>query len=199
MRTALTVLAALSLFGCGGDFEEALEGERKPVTPPGIASLDDVEAVGNAADGNAPAANGAAQPQGKRGIFSKTTNVIVDAKEWREKPGIIVVDNKIDASDPLTGSLQAYSSIASRASLLNFKHQVDIMKNLDPAGPKNLSYKQLTDLMKQMKVELAMLEPWKMYAYDETTGGFLVLADMNVKKRRYEAAGIEWDEEVDGR
>ena len=73
------------------------------------------------------------------------------------------------------------------------------MKNLNPDGPKNLSYKELTDLMKKMRVELAMLEVWKMYAYDETTGGFLILADMNEKKRRYEERGIKWDEAVDGK
>lgn len=211
MRQLWLCLAAIGLMGCD-DFDKALnEPERKTVlAPAGIASAGDVSAVQNATGGGAtaPAANpqpaaapdanapaaAPAQPAPRTGsILGRTTSKIVDLAEVKKNnPKIVEVDSKVTGSDPLTVSFNAYVSITSRASVLNFKHQMDILKATN--DDKYPSFKEAEKLMKQLNIQLAELPPYQLYGYDAKTGGIVLLEDKAEKIRLYKLNNIPLDE-----
>lgn len=214
MRIAGMCLALIGLVGCE-DFNAALEGpgREKVVAPAGLATGGDIADVAKAGTQPAPAANpqqpapvanGAApadtpvppaaapaQPAGP--IIGKTEGRIVDLVEAKKNPKIVEVENKAAGSDPLTVSFNAYVSITSRASVLNFKHQMDILKETN-GGNQYPSFKEAMQLMKQLKIEVASLPPYQMYGYDAKTGGLVLLEDKGEKIRLYKAHNIPLDE-----
>lgn len=196
MRQLWLCLAAIGLMGCD-DFDKALnEPERKTVlAPAGIASAGDVSAVQNATGGGATAPAAApAQPAPRTGsILGRTTSKIVDLAEVKKNnPKIVEVDSKVTGSDPLTVSFNAYVSITSRASVLNFKHQMDILKATN--DDKYPSFKEAEKLMKQLNIQLAELPPYQLYGYDAKTGGIVLLEDKAEKIRLYKLNNIPLDE-----
>jgi hypothetical protein len=205
MKRLWVCLAAAALFGCD-DFQKAMDGPGREnvVAPTGIASGGDISAVQGAASGGAatppantppvaPAANpGAAaaapptQPSGS--IIGKTTGKIVDLAEAKKNPKLVEVDNKITGSDPLTVSFNAYVSVTSRATALNFKHQMDILKATN--DDKYPTFKEAEKLMKQLGLALNELPPYQLYGYDAKTGGLVVLEDKAEKIRLYKERNI---------
>ncbi len=207
MRKLWVCLAAAGLFGCE-DFDKAMEGpgREKVVAPGGMATGGDISDVANAGKA-APAANAqpvvnpqpaatpttdanataatteqpAAKPSGS--IIGKTTGKIVDLAEAKKNPKIVEVENKITGSDPLTVSFNAYVSVTSRATALNFKHQMDILKAAN--DDKYPTFKEAEKLMKQLHIELNALPPYQLYAYDAKTGGLVLLEDKAEKIRLY--------------
>lgn len=198
-------------------------GRSTTVNPTGIASSGDVSAVQNAAGGGAatpapaagtpagqpaataaqnqpaPSQPAAAQPapaqtpQQGGSIIGKTTARINDVAELRKNPKIVEVENKVTGSDPFTASFSAYVSITSRASVENFKHQMDILK----AASDNNSYppfKEAEKLMKQLRIELAALPPYQLYGYDSKTGAISVFEDKAEKIRLYKLNNVPLDE-----
>ena len=127
-----------------------------------------------------------AKPSGS--IIGKTTSKIVDLAEAKKNPKIVEIDNKVTGSDPLTASFSAYVSITSRASALNFKHQMDILKATN--DDKYPTFKEAEKLMKQLHLELSALPPYQLYGYDAKTGGIVVLEDKAEKIRLYKLNGI---------
>jgi hypothetical protein len=172
------------------------EAKGRPLlAPTGIASVGDVEAVQHATDGGAakaPAANQQAaptQPEKRTGsILGRTTRKIVDLAEAKKNPKIVEFDSKVTGSDPLTVSFNAYVLITSRASVLNFKRQMDILKETNDG--KYPSFKEAEKLMQQFKFELTELPPWQLYGYDAKTGGIVVLEDKGEKIRLFNANNI---------
>lgn len=211
MRKLWVCLAVASLVGCD-DFDKALnEPARKTVmTPTGVASSGDVSDVQKATEGGtvSPAANpqpaaaapdanastaAPAQPAKPTGsIIGKTTSKIVDAAEAKKNPKIVEVENKVTGSDPLTVSFNAYVSITSRASVLNFKHQMDILKATN--DDKYPTFKETEKLMKQLNIQLSELPPYQLYGYDAKTGGIVLLEDKAEKIRLYKANNIPLDD-----
>lgn len=211
MRTLGLTLVTISLLGCE-DFDKALNepGRQNVVAPTGIASSGDVSAVqnatggGNAAAPTAPAANpqpaavtaasapaaAPAQPSGP--IIGRTTAKIVDLAEAKKDPKVVEVENKVTGSDPLTVSFNAYVSITSRASVLNFKHQMDILKETNDG--KYPTFKEAEKLMKQLDIRLAELPPYQLYGYDAKTGGIVLLENKAEKIRLYKQQNIPLDE-----
>ncbi len=208
MRSLFIVLIMLLCVGCE-DFNNALDSERKPLTPPGIASAEDVSDVQQvAAGGTIPSANNSTkqsseappnpskptsstQTKRKQSIIGKTTAMVVDAKEARKNPKIVVVENKISGSDPLTIAATAYISMSSRNSLLNFTNQLNTIKAINGRDP---TFEEYQELAQQLRIEFARLPAWQMYGYDSDTGGLLVLEDKAEKIRRYKKNGIAIDE-----
>ncbi|TXT33133.1 MAG: hypothetical protein FD138_1949 [Planctomycetota bacterium] len=212
MRSLGLCLVVASLIGCD-DFDKALnEPARQTVTTPaGIATGSDVSAVQNATGGGtvapatAPAANpppaaatdpnaaAAVPPAAQKGaIIGKTTSKIVDLAEAKKDPKIVEVDKKDLGSDPLTVSFNAYVSITSRASVLNFKHQMDILKAAN--DDKYPTFKEAEKLMKQLNIQLAELPPYQLYGYDAKTGGIVLLENKAEKIRLYKQNNIPLDE-----
>ncbi len=201
MRRVLLCVAMFGLVGCG-DFEKAMEGpgRKEVVAPTGIASSGDVQAVQDVRGGAAAAPvaqpgaeTPAAEPAKPSGsIIGKTDGRIVDLVEAKKNPKIVEVDNKVSGSDPLTLSFTAYVSITSRASVLNFKHQMDVLKEIN-GGKDYPSFKEAEKLMKQMKIEVAALPPYQLYGYDAKTGGLVLLEDKGEKIRIYKSKNIPID------
>lgn len=204
MRCSLTLITMGLLAvtsGCG-DFEEAMNSERKPVSPPGIlqpdqmgGDIDDIATGDTSANGN-PVADGNAAPPAdpeppKTSIIGKTTAKVVDKKKaMAENPNLVVVENKLSGSDPVSIAGSAYISMSSRISVLNFQNNLKTWKALN--DNRNPSYEEFTQMSKDLTY--AMLPPYQMYGYDEETGGLVILEDKADKKKRYEAAGIPVEE-----
>ena len=196
MRRIVLCLAAASLIGCG-EFQKAMDA------PPqqNAAKPGDVPVAQNAAGGapaNAqPVAAPVAQPTEpakKTGsILGKTDGKIVDLVEAKKNPKIVEIDGKIVGNDPLTASFNSYVSITSKASVLNFKHQMDIMKEIN-GGKDYPPFKEAMQLMKQMNVQVASQPPWQMYGYDAKTGGLVLLEDKGEKIRLYKVNNIPIEE-----
>ncbi|MDC0175804.1 hypothetical protein OAJ60_02610 [Planctomycetaceae bacterium] len=195
--TLSLVLIGTVLNGCS-DLDEALntEPKRRVAAVPGIASTADIHDVQKAAGGNsptAPAAQPAAQPATdtkpapRQTFIGRTTAQVIDYKLYRTNPFIIVVDNKVRGSDPLTIAATAYVAATSRASALNFKRQLDIIKASKGRAP---TFAEFQRLQKQLKIELAKLPRYQAYAYDESTGGLLVIENKQFKIQLYRQAGI---------
>lgn len=205
--TVFTVgILSFSLAGCE-DFNEALESERNPASPPGIASADDVSDVQDASGGGRPksdntagqpqtsesgSSGGGEQTQPKPGIIGKTTAKVVNAKVATQDPKVVVVENKISGSDPLTQSASAYISMTSRISTLGFEQALKAHKALNGTNP---TYDEFMQMAKENRVEFTMLPPYQMYGYDEDEGKIVVLEDKAEKIRRYKEAGIPIPEE----
>ena len=206
MRQMWLCWATVGLMGCG-DFDKALnEPARQTVTAPaGIASGGDVTSVQNAAGGGAavpaanpqPAANvpvaAPAEPVKRTGsILGRTTSKIVDLAEAKKNPKVVEVEKKDLGSDPLTVSFNAYVSITSRASVLNFKHQMDILKATN--DDKYPTFKEAEKLMKQLNIQLSEVPPYQLYGYDAKTGGIVLLEDKAEKIRLYKLNNIPLDD-----
>lgn len=194
MRRFMFYLLAVGLAGCG-EFQAAMEAPPKE----NAAAPKDAAAPG-AAPANAqpglPAAVAApavqpAKPNGS--IIGKTDGKIVDLVEAKKNPKVVEVDSKITGIDPLTTSFNAYVSITTKTSVLAFKHQMDLMRELN-GGKDYPPYKEAVQLMKQLKVEVSSLPPWQMYGYDAKTGGLVLLEDKGEKIRLYKANNIPIEE-----
>ena len=203
MRSLWVCVAVVSLIGCG-DFDKALNEPARPVmTPTGIASGSDISDVQKATGGGttapaanpqpaaAPDANAAVAPPAKS-IIGRTTIKIVDLAEAKKNPKIVEVEKKDLGSDPLTVSFNAYVSITSRASILNFKHQMDILKATN--DDKYPTFKETEKLMKELNIRLAELPQYQLYGYDAKSGAIVLLEDKEEKIRLYKANGIAIDE-----
>jgi hypothetical protein len=201
-------LATAGLFGCE-DFDKAMEGpgREKLVAPGGMATGGDISDVANAgraapanpqpavnpqpdANTTAVAEQPPATPSGS--IIGKTTGKIVDLAEAKKNPKIVELDNKITGSDPLTVSFNAYVAVTSKATALNFKHQMDILKAAN--DDKYPTFKEAEKLMKQLHIELNALPPYQLYAYDAKTGGLVLLEDKAEKIRLYKQNNIPLDD-----
>ena len=201
--TAILLLLTTSLLGCN-DLNEALNSEpkRRSGGVAGIASMADVQDVQDAAGGNSPNSptrpNATPQPtpqsnatppakQPRRTFIGKTTADVIDYKKYRSNPFIVVVENKVQGSDPLTVAATAYVAASSRISALNFKRQLDIIKASNGRAP---TFAEFEKLQKQMRIELAKLPRYQAYAYDESTGGLLVVENKEYKIQIYREAGV---------
>ena len=211
--TAILLLLTTSLLGCN-DLNEALNSEpkRRSGGVAGIASMADIQDVQDVAGGNSPSSHTEPQPtqqptpqsnatpqptpqpnatppakKPRRTFIGKTTADVIDYKKYRSNPFIVVVENKVQGSDPLTVAATAYVAASSRISALNFKRQLDIIKASNGRAPTFAEFKKL---QKQMRIELAKLPRYQAYAYDESTGGLLVVENKEYKIQIYREAGV---------
>lgn len=132
----------------------------------------------------------AAQPaSGERpGIIGKTTNQVVDLHEARaQNPNLKIVQQRAQGGDPISFALDAYVDVRSRVSVMGMQRDVQAHKALHDRFP---TYEEFVETMRRHGIQFTMVEPYRMYAYDEKTGEIVVLEDPDEKRRRYEAAGI---------
>ena len=141
-------------------------------------------------------ANGEEKPSAepappKTSIIGKTTAKVVDKnKAMAGNPNLVVVENKLQGSDPVSIAGSAYISMSSRISVLNFQNNLKTWKALN--DNRNPTYDEFMQMAKDLR--FAMLPPYQMYGYDDQTGSLVILEDKADKKKRYEAAGIPLDE-----
>lgn len=180
IRSLAVIVVLAAVAGCGG------------VKPP--------DSTESGADGETPASGTPAetQPAGqpaepKQVTFGKTDARLVDYAEATQNPKVVEVENKIDASDPLTASYQSYFTIGSRATILAFKQNLNLQKELN--GGNWPSFEQFSADVKKMNIELVPILPWQMFAYNQKNGSIVLLEDKADKIKRYKAKGIELDED----
>jgi hypothetical protein len=193
MRYSLAMLMISAVVG-SNDFESAMEAERKPVSAPGIASVndmdgdnmgDDVNGAGNDDGGKADGSQ-----EDRTGIIGKTAATVVDMKaEMAKNPSLKVVENKTQGGDPVTVAASAYVAATSQIGKLNFENQLKLWKVTN--GDKNPSYQEFMTMAKDLN--FARLPPYQMYGYNQETGSLVTLEDKADKKKRYEAAGIPFE------
>ena len=138
----------------------------------------------------APAQQPAAAPPVMQPVIPDVEAVIVDKqKVLVEHPDWKETEEKITATDPLSAASQSYFALGQRVQLLNFKHNVDIFHAANDRWP---TYDEMIEMFRQFDVRLKHLKPWQVYAYDQTDGTMVVMQDLAEKKRRYDAAGLEF-------
>jgi hypothetical protein len=177
MRAALILSIGLFAAGCADRVKDPAEqaAEAPPPAPQQAAA-------------DAPAAQPAPE-QPKRVPMTKREARLVDKnKAMQENPALFEVDNKITGSDPLTAVAQSYFTIGSRAHVLNLKHNLNLMHAAEGRWP---TFAEFEQSLKQHNVQLTALYPYQMYAYDDQTGGLVILEDPEEKRRHYEDAGLE--------
>ncbi len=114
-------------------------------------------------------------------LVKRTTKEVLDKKKaMEENSNLVEVENKITAQDPLSASLQGYITIASRANVLNFQHQLNIMKAMNDGNP---SYADVLQLLQQTNMDFNALPDYQYYAYDEQNGTFVILEDTVAKEK----------------
>ncbi len=123
-------------------------------------------------------------PEKRPNLVKRKTQEVVDKnKVMAENPALIEVENKVSGNDPLSTALTGYIAASSRVNVLNFQHQIDLMKATEDRNP---TYQEIVDVIKQNNMEFNALPDYQMFAYDEKTGGFGILEDPDAKKAFYD-------------
>ena len=160
-----------------------------------VSSDGSSEADADSSDARAGAPEGGAPPEAVAPVIMDVEAQVVDKQvAMAENPNLRETENEIDAMDPVSAASQSYFALGSRIHLLNFKHQVDIMRELNDRYP---TFEEFSEMMRTHDVEFKGLKPWQMYAYDSSDGTVCILEDLDVKRARHEAAGLEYDENED--
>lgn len=157
-----------------------------------VTQFDAAAAKAALAEGQVPAQAdpAAAKEEPKLVPITKREARLVDKqKAMQENPKLIEVENKINASDPLTAVAQGYFAAASQAQVLTMQHNINIQREIDDRWP---TFAEFEEMVKQYNIKLQGLYAYQMYAYDETTGGLSILEDRAEKKSQYEAAGRDY-------
>ncbi|MDP7275814.1 MAG: hypothetical protein QF363_10075 [Planctomycetaceae bacterium] len=140
-----------------------------------------------AGQGNPPPAQQPAPPPAKQTFVGRMTAHVINYAEYRKNPFIVVVENRVQGKDPLSIAASAYVAATSRASVRNFKHQLDLIKATNGKPPTFVEFQKLS---KKLRIEMAKLPPYQAYAYDETTGGLLIVENKKYKIELYNKAGV---------
>src|SRR5690606_18305137 len=121
-------------------------------------------------------------------ITKREARLVDKNKAMQENPALIEVENKITGSDPLTAVAPSYFTIGSPIHVAALKHNSDLIHAAEGRWP---TFAEFQQSLKQSNVELEGLYPYQMYAYDDQTGGLVILEDPEEKRRHYEDAGLE--------
>lgn len=116
---------------------------------------------------------------------------VVDSQKALQDPNVSIVEAKIEGSDPLTAAASAYATLRARPLVLKFKHEIDLHKALNGKYP---SIDEFIKLMRDNSIEFNPMPPYRMYGYNEKTGGIVVLEKKAEKARHDKEAGIPLDE-----
>jgi len=196
MRCSFAMLLFVGMLGCG-DFEEAMDAERQPSSAAGILPVDQMDGdIENIAKGNGQTNNGgAAQPNvpvaKNENSIPKVNAQMVDMKAaMAANSNLVVIDNKITGSDPLSVTASAYVSMRSRPGMLAFKSNLNTWKAIN--DNRNPIFKEFQEMAKGL--QFAALHPYRMYGYDVDNGGLVILEDRAMKKQRFEELGIPFEE-----
>ena len=127
-----------------------------------------------------------ADPPGRR----KRPARLVNLAEATRNPKIVVVENKVNPADPLGSVVTRYFDAAARVSTLGLQQAVKAHHALNGRYP---TVEEFQRMIQQHRVKLAPLPPYQMYAYDEKTGGIVIVEDKAEKIRLYEQNGIPLD------
>ena len=121
----------------------------------------------------------------------KVAAKLVNMPEALKNPNIVVSENKITGSDPLSAAASAYVSQRARVQMLSFKSSIKTHKAVNGKNP---TYKEFMQLVQKHRIEFNTMPAYRMYGYDPQTGGIAILEDKAEKARLHKEAGIPLDE-----
>ncbi len=187
MKTSLSalVLLAVSMSGCL-DMDKLTKTERKVVTPPGIAPVDQMDGIDPASSTPAAASVPAAQPI--RTIPRVPAKMVDKARVMSANPNLVVVQSGVDPIS-LAGSTRVGAT--TRLESRSFSGQI---KQFQAANGRFPTFAEYMQQAKQAGVQFNTLPPYQAYGYDARTGTVDILENPVDKKKQYEAAGIPLDE-----
>lgn len=191
MKQTLTLLALIPIVaGCGATVPDP---EKNAKDNPTIATpAAPVEGNEQPPSNPGPPVGVVAEQPPKQAPFGTSKAKLVDYATAIKNPKVVKASTKVDASDPLTASYQSYFSIGSRATIVAFKHNLNIQKQLnDDKWP---SFAEFEKSVQQSRIEFVPVLPWQMIGYDQSNGSIVLLEDKGEKIRRYKAKGIPLDE-----
>lgn len=191
MKRTLTLLALISITaGCGTTVPDP-EGNAKD-NPTFVTPAAPVEGNDQPPSNPGPPVGVAAQQPPKQAPFGTSKAKLVDYATAIKNPKVVKANTKVDANDPLTASYQSYFSIGSRATILAFKQNLNIMKELN--GGNWPSFAEFEKSAQQSRIDFVPVLPWQMIGYDQSNGSLVLLEDKGDKIQRYKAKGIPLDE-----
>ncbi|WP_166819851.1 hypothetical protein [Thalassoroseus pseudoceratinae] len=143
-------------------------------------------------ESQAPSSHEQAPSAPPRPTIAKEDGRLVDLQaEQAKNPELVIIDNKINASDPISAIGSAYVTQTSRVQALNMQHQLKLMQ-AEKGRP--LNFNEFKDLVKQLNIQFNKLPPYRMFGYDSKTGEIAIIEDKAMKKKIYDEKGIPWDE-----
>lgn len=178
------VLASLLVMACGCFDPAAFQKKADEA-----AAANEAAAPPVAAQPNQQAAPPVMMPQGEAGIPDVEAIIVDKQKVAVEHPDWKETEEKINATDPLSAASQSYFALGQRVHILNFKHNIDVFYASEGRWP---TYDEMIEMFAQFDMKLKHLKPWQVYAYDQSDGTIVVMNNLEEKKRRYEAAGLEF-------
>jgi hypothetical protein len=108
------------------------------------------------------------------GIFKKTTQEV--GKFDPNAANQVISDQKINATDPITGPLAAYGPILESASISKIKNDVEIFNVTEGHYP---TYDEFMErIIKEPNVQLPVLPYKGKYMYDEAKHELVVVRDI---------------------
>lgn len=191
MKTCLSgfVLLAVGTVGCF-DMDELANSERKPLTPPGIAPVDQMDGIDPApANGNGSGQVANTPPvQQTRTIPRVPAKMVDKARVMGADPNLVVVQTGVD---PISVAGGTRVGATTRLESRSFAAQV---KQFQAANGRFPTFEEYMQQAKQSQVRFNSLPPYQAYGYDVRTGTVDLLENPVEKKKQYEAAGIPLDE-----
>ena len=192
MKWLIVTMLGCLVTGCAKDEPGLMaQWDAAAGAEPPVGGIIDQDAEQGAPVPNVAAPAGAREEKLNKIPITKREARLVDKKRaMAENPSIVEVENKINASDPLTAVAQSYFTIGSKAQVAAMQHNLRIQKELNNGNWP--SFEEFEKSLKQAGVKLSALYAYQMYGYDQETGGIVVLEDRAEKKRQYEAAGRDY-------
>lgn len=166
----------LLVSGCG---DAGLNSEQRKVNA-NVAGID-------APEDDYPAPPGTEENQPapvpkKKNLLKRKTSLVVDKKAAMEKyPHLVEVENTVNTDSYLGAVSSAYIAASSKANIAAFQHNLNIARELNDGN--NLPFDEVQTYIKQMNIQFNDLPYYQMYAYDETSGKFVILEDPLEKQR----------------
>ena len=195
LRIAVCLSLIVFLLGCGepladldqnnvANNDSATSGETTPAPaasnePSPETASEEAQPESSSPMEETPSQEPAPEPKPKKGVIHQTTDEVVDAKEWLQKPGIEARDGNIEGVDPFSQAASGYFTLAARASTLGLQQQVQHYRALNDKFP---SYQEFMKMMRENRIEFAKLRWYEIYGYNEDTGKILVLVDTVAKE-----------------
>lgn len=202
MRKLLLVSTVALLAGCD-QLNQIGETKRAPVSPPGIATPDEVSSAGERATPATPPANAAPATQpapenpntspvpvtpptannaapaapapGSKSIIGRTTDQVFDKRKiLAEHPNLTVTPNKISTENPAAIPGQVYTRAVNVAGTADLVQWMKQEKVLNDRYP---THDQLVAYIKQHNIKLPVLPGNQLYAYDQEKGEIVVLQE----------------------
>ena len=90
-----------------------------------------------------------------------------------ENPNLVVVENKINASDPISAATQGFFTV-SKVYVPVIEQQAQAHRALHGKLP---TFEELKVEFDEANQQFKGLKPWQMYAYDAETGRAMILSD----------------------